>query len=208
MILWIFSSRSSKSSIIFVMDPIIIWSWIVLAQYSNITAWVPNWNTQWHHAIMVCARISVLSSCSWWRHQMETFSALLALCAGNSPVPVNSPHKGQWRRTLMFSLICAWINDWVNNPEAADLRRHRGHYGVNVTYEKCTRRMFATQYCWDRLKRWNLCMTPSRCITKMGLFGSIDKYFHEMAYLKSTVCTFLQKYITVIFDTSHVAVYW
>ena len=27
---------------------------------------------------------------SWWRHQMETFSALLAICAGNSPVPVNS----------------------------------------------------------------------------------------------------------------------
>ena len=26
---------------------------------------------------------------------METFSALLAICAGNSPVPVNSPHKGQ-----------------------------------------------------------------------------------------------------------------
>ena len=25
--------------------------------------------------------------CSWWRHQMETFSALLAICAGNSPVP-------------------------------------------------------------------------------------------------------------------------
>ena len=24
---------------------------------------------------------------SWWRHQMETFSALLAMCAGNSPVP-------------------------------------------------------------------------------------------------------------------------
>ena len=27
--------------------------------------------------------------------------------------PVNSPHKGQWRGTLMFSLICAWINGWV-----------------------------------------------------------------------------------------------
>ena len=24
---------------------------------------------------------------SWWRHQMETFSALLAICARNSPVP-------------------------------------------------------------------------------------------------------------------------
>ena len=51
----------------------------------------------------------------WWRHQMEPFSALLALCAGNSPVPVNSPHKGQWRGALMFSLICVWINGWVNN---------------------------------------------------------------------------------------------
>ena len=30
----------------------------------------------------------------------------------------------------MFSLICAWINGWVNNHEAADLRRHRAHYDV------------------------------------------------------------------------------
>ena len=63
---------------------------------------------------------------------METFSALLALCAGNSPVPVNSPHKGQWRGALMFSLICARINGWVNNRKAGDLRRHSGHYGVDV----------------------------------------------------------------------------
>ena len=69
---------------------------------------------------------------SWWRHIMETFSALLALCAGNSPVPVNSPHKGQWRRALMFSLIWVWINNSVNNWEAGDLIRHGGHYDVNV----------------------------------------------------------------------------
>ena len=76
--------------------------------------------------------VSCGSSQSWWRHQMETFFALLALCAGNSPVPVNSPHKGQWRGALMLSLICARINDWVNNREAGDLRRHRGHYDVSV----------------------------------------------------------------------------
>ena len=46
--------------------------------------------------------------------------------------PVNSPHKGQWRGALMFSLICVWINVWVNNHEAGDLRRHRGHYIVSV----------------------------------------------------------------------------
>ena len=46
--------------------------------------------------------------------------------------PVNSPHKGQWRGTLMFSLMCVWINDWVNNREAGDLRRCRAHYDVSV----------------------------------------------------------------------------
>ena len=49
--------------------------------------------------------------------------------------PVNSPHKGQWRGALMFSLICAWIHGWVNNRDAGDLRRHRVHYEVIVMYE-------------------------------------------------------------------------
>ena len=73
-----------------------------------------------------------LTSATWWRHQMETFSALLALCAGNSPVPVKYPHKGQWRGALMFPLICVCINGWVNNREAGDSRHYRGHYDVNV----------------------------------------------------------------------------
>ena len=59
-------------------------------------------------------------SVTWWRHQMETFSALLAIYAGNSPVPVNSLHKGQWCGALMFSLITAWMNGWVNTREAGD----------------------------------------------------------------------------------------
>ena len=48
--------------------------------------------------------------------------------------PVNSPHKGQWRGALMFSLICVWINGWVNNLwfETCDLRRLRPHYDVNI----------------------------------------------------------------------------
>ena len=63
---------------------------------------------------------------------METFSALLAIYAGNSPVPGEFPHKGQWRGALMYSLISAGINDWVNNGEAGDLRRNRAHYDVIV----------------------------------------------------------------------------
>ena len=38
--------------------------------------------------------------------------------------PVNSPHKGQWRRALMFSLIGIWIDIWVNNRTVDDLSRH------------------------------------------------------------------------------------
>ena len=44
----------------------------------------------------------------------------------------HSPHKGQWRGRLMFSLICAWINGWVNNGEPGDLRRHHSPYDVTV----------------------------------------------------------------------------
>ena len=46
--------------------------------------------------------------------------------------PVNAPHKGQRRGALMFSLICAWINNWVNNRKAGDLRRNHAHYDVIV----------------------------------------------------------------------------
>ena len=48
--------------------------------------------------------------------------------------PVNSPHKGQWHGAVMFSLISAWINGWVNNRKAGDLRRHRAYYDVTVMF--------------------------------------------------------------------------
>ena len=70
----------------------------------------------------------------WWRHQMETFLALLAICAGNSPVPGEFPHKYQWRGGLMFSLICAWINGWVNRGEAGDLRHHCANCDVTLMH--------------------------------------------------------------------------
>ena len=46
-----------------------------------------------------------------WKH----FPCYWPFVRGIHRSPVNSPHKGQWRRALMFSLICARINAWVNN---------------------------------------------------------------------------------------------
>ena len=83
-------------------------------------------------AVLYLGLVGTYLTAAWWRHQMETVSALLAICAGNSPVPGEFPHKGQWRGALMFSLIWARINGWVNNPEAGDLRRHPNHCDVIV----------------------------------------------------------------------------
>ena len=45
---------------------------------------------------------------------------------------VDSPHKGRWRGTSLFSLICAWTSGRLNTRDAVHLRRHRAHYGVIV----------------------------------------------------------------------------
>ena len=63
-----------------------------------------------------------------WEH----FSRYWPFVRGIHRFPVNSPHKGQWRGALIFSLILARINGWVNNGEASDLRHHRAHYDVIV----------------------------------------------------------------------------
>ena len=69
---------------------------------------------------------------AWWRHQRDTFPRYWPFVRGIHRSPVNSPHKGQRRGALMFSMICAWINSWVSNRDAGDLRRRRAHYDVTV----------------------------------------------------------------------------
>ena len=63
-----------------------------------------------------------------WKH----FPRYWSFVWGIHRSPVNSLHKGRWRRALMFSLICTLTNGWVNNREADDLRRHHAHYDVIV----------------------------------------------------------------------------
>ena len=63
-----------------------------------------------------------------WKH----FPRYWPFVRGIHRSPVNSPHKGQWRGALIFSLICVRINGWVNNRDAGDLRRHHSHYDVTV----------------------------------------------------------------------------
>ena len=82
--------------------------------------------------------------------------------------PLNSPHKGQWRGTLIFSLICVWINGWVNTREAGDLRRQRAHYDVSVMYRYQNLRLSTVTGCMIRNDIYNMymnntIMTLQRC---------------------------------------------
>ena len=54
-----------------------------------------------------------------WKH----FPRYSPFVRGIHRSPVNSPHKCQWCKAFMFSLICAWTNGSVNNRDAGDLRR-------------------------------------------------------------------------------------
>ena len=74
-----------------------------------------------------------------WRHQMETFSALLAFCAGNSPM--NSPHKGQWRGALIFFYLR--LNkrlskqSWRRSFETPSCALWRQYNEINAAWWRC-----------------------------------------------------------------------
>ena len=62
------------------------------------------------------------------------FRVTSPLCAEFYRSTVNSPHKGQSREALKFSLIWTGTNGRENNPDAGDLRHHRAHYDVSVMH--------------------------------------------------------------------------
>ena len=77
----------------------------------------------------------IMMTSSWWRHQMETFSALLAICAGNSPVPSEFPTQRPVTRSsdVFFDLRLnkqlskqswGWWFETLSRP----LWRHRNGY--------------------------------------------------------------------------------
>ena len=63
---------------------------------------------------------------------METFSVLLAICAGNSPVTIEFLAQRPVAQSFDAYFDLCLNNGWVNNREAGDLRRHRAHYDVIV----------------------------------------------------------------------------
>ena len=80
----------------------------------------------WHWCCV--SIIYILDDIIKWKH----FPCHWPFVRGIHQSPVDSPHKDQWHRTLIFSLICAWTNHWANNWDAGDLRCHCTHYHIIV----------------------------------------------------------------------------
>ena len=105
--------------------------------------------------------------------------------------PVNFPHKGQWCGALMFSLICVWINGWVNNGEVGDLRRYLAHYDVTVIFA----RLLTVDTLWLADKKdnsysqvtgvsWRLKSLPTPLFVKTVYYDKHNQnIFVKMAFL-------------------------
>ena len=143
------------------------WTWTTGSGFDKYAfkqvAWV-NWDTAGHTTWLPCQselRVQEVSRCMYtvypavllwlfccgyhddvikWKH----YPRYWPFVRGIHWSPVNFPHKGQWRGALMFSLIYAWTNSWVNNRDAGNLRRHRVHYDVIVMY--CCSKQFRVIY--------------------------------------------------------------
>ena len=115
---------------------------------------------------------------SWWRHQMEACSASLALVRGIHRwlrgihrSPVNSPHTDQWRGALMFALICAWTNGWVNNQDAGELKRHSAHYDATVMWRRIVIQWSGQP--WDDLAFNASLLSSFELVKRVNLGGSV-----------------------------------
>ena len=69
----------------------------------------------------------------------------------------------------MFSLICAWINGWVNNREAGDLKHHHAHYDVTLMTKLNIKRWKSTQRTNWRNKHVSLFRTSDTIVSHANL---------------------------------------
>ena len=109
-----------------------------------------------------------------WKH----FPRYWLFVRGIYRSPVNSPHKGQWRGALLFPLICVWINGWVSNREAGDLRRYRAHHYVIVMYHYSIFKLIRVSYDVSFLRRLMCKQCSYLSVVIYTVCYSFFLYFH------------------------------
>ena len=146
--------------------------------WNEITDYFPNFNgcavdvSEWlseliHVHVIIYTfwnlRQSMLvhTSMTWWRHQMETFSALLAICAGNSPVSGEFPAQRTVTRSfdVFFDLrLHKWLSKqswgWWFETLSRPLWRHRNGLAMNANitcHDSRVQKVFSKLNIWTRI---------------------------------------------------------
>ena len=153
-----------------------------------------------------------------WRDRKEAVSLFLIMTKWNyfprnwlfvrgiHRSPVNSPHKGQWRGALMFSLIGTRINGWVDHGEAGDWRRYRTHYKVIVMSMGAAQQQYRSgnqlMTKWSNITPWLVTWRHHNylfCQVETKIFVFINLWDYLRMNLKTTsVCQkyyMLQRYL-------------
>ena len=95
-----------------------------------------------------CLKMIRTTVAPWWRQQMKTFSASLALCATNSPLTGEFP--SQWpvaRNFNAFLDLC--LNKRISKQSRRwCLRRHRAHYVVTRILGRTILVSNRPTFCW------------------------------------------------------------
>ena len=146
--------------------------------------WMPL-GTPTEHDILFRTNDDVIK----WKH----FPRYLPFVQGIHRSPVNSPHKGQWRGALMFSLICIWINGWINNREAGDLRRYRSHYDASELISSYL--LWLPQKC-----RWFMTI---RSINHASVVMAFKPIMQENVFLSTSVIQYMHTVADAHFSISY-----
>ena len=142
----------------------------------NFTGGLSNFQEKLEHGWVI--RPHAVIEMSGWRHQMKAFSALLALCAGNSPVPGEFPAQRPVTRSFDVFFDLRRINGWVNKCKAGDLKRIRSYYDVTVMCIKNSMHASNLQWWW----LLNICQQGWGCYSRNVFPQWPRPYWHHLIY--------------------------
>ena len=123
--------------------------------------------------------VPLLWNISWWRHEMETFSALLAICGEYSPVPGEFSTQRPVMRSFDVFFICVGINGWFNTRKAE----------VQI---QIGRKLYISQYS-QQLQCQFVEFVYIGVLHRKPVFAA-EKRFFDLFYRSATACIKLYKY--------------
>ena len=130
----------------------------------------------------------------WWRHQMETFSALLAICAGNSPVPGEFPAQRPmtWSFDVFFDLrlnkrLSKQTWGWWLETLSCPFWRHRNATGEFTHKRSVIRRAFLHE---DVIMKLSCITQPTNKISYFWLHLILSKFVLCISWPFNIICTY------------------